>query len=172
MKKKLYLLYEMPSKRMNFWGNEIQLLRILILFLNAWYFFSVGQFFAIFNNIFQRYGRNLNKKNIFCPYIFFNSVHALNKWSKGRKRKKNTGWNIFLPFLILHDRIDIWLHYSVMQSDGYSFCRDVVLDSCNKTSWDENRIFDQIYKIKYVRIIIMMILILHNILRKCIPKIQ
>ena len=58
--------------------------------------------------------------------------------------------------------------YSVMQSDGNSFCGDVVSDSFNKTSWDEDNILAQICEIKYVWIIIMMILILYNIIRKCI----
>ena len=33
-----------------------------------------------------------------------------------------------------------------MQSDGNSFCGDVVSDSFNKTSRDEDNIFYQIYK--------------------------
>ena len=37
-------------------------------------------------------------------------------------------------------------NYSVMQSDGNSFCGDVVLDSFNKASRDEDNILDQIYK--------------------------
>ena len=55
-----------------------------------------------------------------------------------------------------------------MQSDGNSFSGDVVLGSFNKTSWDETNMLDQIYKSKYVRINIMMILIVYNIVRKCI----
>ena len=55
-----------------------------------------------------------------------------------------------------------------MQSDGNSFYGDVVSDRFTKTFWDEDNILDQIYKIKYVRIIFMMILILYNIIRKCI----
>ena len=55
-----------------------------------------------------------------------------------------------------------------MQSDGNSFCGDVVLDSFNKASRDEDKILYQVYKSKYVRIYIMMILILFNIIRKCI----
>ena len=42
------------------------------------------------------------------------------------------------------------------------------MDSFNKTFWDEDNILDQIYESKYVRIIIMMISILYNIIRKCI----
>ena len=54
-------------------------------------------------------------------------------------------------------------NYSVMQSVGNSF-EDIVSDSFNKLSWDENSILDQTYKRKYVRIIIIMILILYNII--------
>ena len=49
-----------------------------------------------------------------------------------------------------------------MQSDGNSICGDVVSDSFNKTPRDEENILDQIYKSKYVRIIIMMIFILYT----------
>ena len=59
-----------------------------------------------------------------------------------------------------------------MQSDGNSFCGDVVSDSLIKTSRDVDNILDQIYKGKYVRIIIMMILILYNIIRKYILILQ
>ena len=55
-----------------------------------------------------------------------------------------------------------------MQSDGNSFGGDVVLNSFNKASWDEDNILDQVYKSKYVRIFNMMIWILYNIIRKCI----
>ena len=55
-----------------------------------------------------------------------------------------------------------------MQSDGDSFCGDVVLDSFNKASRDENNILDKKYKSKYIRIIFMTILILYDIIRKCI----
>ena len=61
------------------------------------------------------------------------------------------------------------LKYSVMLSDGNSFCGDVVLNSFNKASRDEDYNLDKVYKSKYVRILIMMILILYNIIRKCIP---
>ena len=64
---------------------------------------------------------------------------------------------IYVYFLL------VFFSYSVMQSDGNSFCGDVVSDSFNKASGDEDNILDQIYKSKYVRIIIMMILILYNI---------
>ena len=60
------------------------------------------------------------------------------------------------------------MQYSVMQSDGNSFCGDVVLNSFDKASRDKDNILDQVYKSKYVRISIMMILILYNIIRKCI----
>ena len=53
-----------------------------------------------------------------------------------------------------------------MQSGRNSFCGDVVSDILNKTTCDEDNILDQIYKSKYVRIIITMILILYNIMRK------
>ena len=36
--------------------------------------------------------------------------------------------------------------YSVMQSDGNSFCGDVVLDNFINASKDENNILDQTYK--------------------------
>ena len=49
------------------------------------------------------------------------------------------------------------LPYSVMQSDGNSFCEDVVLDSFNKTNRDADKILDRIYNSKYVHFIIMMI---------------
>ena len=55
-----------------------------------------------------------------------------------------------------------------MQSDGNSFCGDVVLNSFNKSFRDKDHIFDQVFKSKYVRIFIMMILILYNIIIKCI----
>ena len=55
-----------------------------------------------------------------------------------------------------------------MQSDGSSFCGDVVLDSLNKASRDEDNILNEIYKSKYFRIILMIILIFYNIIRKCL----
>ena len=54
--------------------------------------------------------------------------------------------------------------YSVMQSDGNS--GDVVLDSFNKKSRDEDNILNEIFESKYVRIIIMMILIRYYINKK------
>ena len=42
--------------------------------------------------------------------------------------------------------LNIFITYSVMQSDGNSFCGDVVTGSFNKISWDEDNILDQIYK--------------------------
>jgi len=59
-----------------------------------------------------------------------------------------------------------------MQSVGNSFGGDVVLDSFNKTFWEEDNILDQIYKSKYFRIIIMMISFLYNIIQKCILTLQ
>ena len=38
------------------------------------------------------------------------------------------------------------IQFSVMKSDGNIFCRDVVSDSFNKTSRDEDNILDHIYK--------------------------
>ena len=61
-----------------------------------------------------------------------------------------------------------WSSYSVMHSDGNSSCGDVVSDRFNKTNRDEDNILEQIYKSKYVCIIILTILILYNIIRKCI----
>ena len=49
-----------------------------------------------------------------------------------------------------------------------SFCGDVVLDSFNKVSRDEDNILDQILKFKYVRLCFVMILILYNIIQKYI----
>ena len=51
--------------------------------------------------------------------------------------------------------------YSVMQSDGSSFCEDVVLDTGSR---DEDNILNQIYRSKFVRDFIMMILTFHYIL--------
>ena len=55
-----------------------------------------------------------------------------------------------------------------MQSDWNGFYGDVILDSFDKASRDEDNILDQIYNSKYVRIIIMMTLILYNIIQKCL----
>ena len=62
--------------------------------------------------------------------------------------------------------------YSVMQSDGNSFYGDVVSDNFDNIYRDKDKILDQIYDIKYVCIIIMMILILNDIIRKCILRLQ
>ena len=51
---------------------------------------------------------------------------------------------------------------------GNFFGGDVVLNSFNKASRDEDNILDRVYKSKYVRIFIMMTLIPHNIIWKCI----
>ena len=58
--------------------------------------------------------------------------------------------------------------YSVMQSDGNSISGDVVLDSFNRAYLDEFNILDQIYNNKYVQIIFMRILVLYNIIQKCL----
>ena len=55
-----------------------------------------------------------------------------------------------------------------MQSDKNSFCGDVVMDSFNKASRDKENILDQIYKCKYVRNIITVILMHYNIQRICL----
>ena len=47
-------------------------------------------------------------------------------------------------------RIQPWNQYSVMQSDGNNFCGEVVSDSFNKTSRDEDNILEQIFKSKYI----------------------
>ena len=57
------------------------------------------------------------------------------------------------------------LFCSVMQSeDGNSFCGDVVLGSFKKSSMLEGNILDQIYRSKYDRINLMMILVILMIL--------
>ena len=53
-----------------------------------------------------------------------------------------------------------------MQSAGISFYGDVVLDSLNNASREKHNILDQIYKGKYARNIITMILFLFNIKNK------
>ena len=63
-------------------------------------------------------------------------------------------------------------YYSVMQSDRNSFYGDVVSNSFNKPSYDEDNMLNQMYNSKYVHIIIIMILILFNIKRKCIINLQ
>ena len=55
-----------------------------------------------------------------------------------------------------------------MQSDGNSIYGDVVLNSFNRAFWDEYNILAQLYKSKYVRVIFMIILILSNIIQKCL----
>ena len=55
-----------------------------------------------------------------------------------------------------------------MQSDGNSFCGDFVSNSFNKTFRNKDNISDQIYRSKYVRILIVMVLILYKVIRKCI----
>ena len=54
----------------------------------------------------------------------------------------------FNPFRRLHIYIIV---YSVMQSDGNSFCQDVMLENINLASRVKNRISDQIYEKKIQR---------------------
>ena len=77
------------------------------------------------------------------------------------RERENAFYDVFIFMEVLY----FIVRRGVMQSDRNSFCRDVVSGSFNKTSWNEDNILDQIYKSKYVRIIIMLILILYNILR-------
>ena len=42
--------------------------------------------------------------------------------------------------------VGLQLCYSVMQSEGNSFCEDVVLDSFNKVSRDKDSILNQVYE--------------------------
>ena len=54
---------------------------------------------------------------------------------------------IYLVISYLQDSYIIYVFiYIVKQSDGNSFCRDVVLNSFNKAYRDENNIIDQKYK--------------------------
>ena len=78
-------------------------------------------------------------------------------------------YNVQYEYTYLEYKIN-W--YSVMQSDVNSFCGDVVSDSFNKTSQEEDNIFCQIYKSKYVRISNMVISILYGITRRCILTLQ
>ena len=59
-------------------------------------------------------------------------------------QRKNT--NLFKTFIIC-------TLYSVMQSDGNSFCRDVVLDSFNMANMDEDSILDQSMKSKHFKML-------------------
>ena len=52
-------------------------------------------------------------------------------------------------------------------TDENSFGGDVVLDSFNKATQEEDNILEKVYHSKYVRIILM-ILILYKIIRKCL----
>ena len=45
--------------------------------------------------------------------------------------------------------LSIDIQYSVMKSDGNSFCGDVVSHSFNKTSRNEDKILDHIYSYYY-----------------------
>ena len=73
---------------------------------------------------------------------------------------ENTIWTHGNPAKIPQD------FYSVMQSDENSFYGNVVSDSFNNTSRDEDNILEQIYYSKYVRTIINMILIVYKIILK------
>ena len=66
----------------------------------------------------------------------------------------------------------IYYYYSVIQSDGNSFCGNVGPAGFNKTSRDEDNILDQKFKSRYVRIIMMMILFLYKIICKFILTLQ
>ena len=55
-----------------------------------------------------------------------------------------------------------------MQADKNNFCGDVDLVSFKKASEDEDNTVDQIHKCDYVRIILIKILILYNMIKKCI----
>ena len=70
-------------------------------------------------------------------------------------------WKIILQKFVFGPRPQT-LMSSVMQSDGNRFGGDVVFDSFNKASRDEQDILDQIYKSKYVCIIFLIILILYT----------
>ena len=55
--------------------------------------------------------------------------------------------------------------YSVMHSDGNNFWGEVILNSFINASGDEDSILAKhIYRSKYVRIFIMMIIIFHNMI--------
>ena len=66
-------------------------------------------------------------------------------------------------------------HCTVIQCDAIrmgTVFAEMFSDSLNKTSRGEDNLLAQIYEIKYVFIIIMMILILYNIIQKCILTLQ
>ena len=88
-------------------------------------------------------------------------------WVPNEGRIPNWSFRSFpqpLLFLVLKKS---QIFYSVMQSDGNNICGNVVFNSFNKASRDKDNTLDQVYKSKYDRIFIMMILILYNIIRKC-----
>ena len=72
----------------------------------------------------------------------------------------------------MFDKPQFQVQCDAISADGNSFCGDVVSDSFNKRFRDEDNILDQIYKNKYVRIIIMMILIFYNIIQKSVLTLQ
>ena len=61
--------------------------------------------------------------------------------------------NIFQKTLICMGSVGVlkMYIYSVMQSDGSSFCGKVASDSSNKTYQNKDNILEQIYKRKYVK---------------------
>ena len=64
--------------------------------------------------------------------------------------------------------IEGWKHFTVWCNQMGIFYAEM----SSRTSWDEDNILNQIYYSKCVRIIIMMILILFNTIRKCIQTLQ
>ena len=87
--------------------------------------------------------------------------HSCPCWRVALVSNNRTYFGAITPYLSLPTII-----YGVMQSDGNSLCGDVILNSFNKASRDEDNILDQVYESKYVRICIMMILIFFKIIRK------
>ena len=79
---------------------------------------------------------------------------------------------MFVFYCYIFNKFNTFGFYSVMQSDGNSFCGDVVSESVNKTSRDEDKVLDQIDKNKCVRFIIMMILTFYNMIPKFILTLQ
>ena len=79
-------------------------------------------------------------------------------------------WNRFSGYTNVNNheppKFFFWKRWSTVWCNQMG--TDVVLDIFNKASRDEHDIIDQIYKSKYVRIIFLMILILYNIIRKCL----
>ena len=74
----------------------------------------------------------------------------------------------FLRILIIADQEQETFRILFFTKEDDSCCGDIVLDSFNKAYRDEENILGQIYKSNCVRIILMMILFLYNIIRKCL----